>query len=337
MVYEYSNWLVARGNSVTVMHPAYLGKGRGESPVIYYRKACTRYLSRLIMQHWRPMWFPIHPEVKLLWVPLLREKNIPDADVIIATYWRTAEILKFIPAVKGRKFYYIQGLETWGGDEDRVMATWQLPFTRVVIAKWLGQLLADKGLPHHVVQNGTNNNIFFRDNIAKHRQPYLIGMMWHSLPLKGSSDGLAILIKMREKDSRVRAVVFGTMPRPLNIPSWVEFIERPTSSELRVIYNRCVIFLAPSHGEGWGLTASEAMMCGSAVLATRTEGHLEFIEDGKSGLMYRAQDIEDGVSKLSELLNNIDLLNKLANEGVMQMEKFSLIRKCYEFEAIVCK
>lgn len=335
MVYEYSNWLVSRGHSVTIIHPAYLGEGDHESRVSYYRRACTRYFGRLFMRRWKPKWFSVRPEVELRWVPWLSKTTISDADIIIATYWRTAELVAPFSATKGRKFYFIQGLETWGGNESRVLATWQLPFTRIVIAQWLGKLLESYGASHHIIQNGINNNIFYRDNEFTPREQFLIGMMWHALPLKGSSDGLSILNKMHEKDEKIKAILFGTMPRPSIIPSWIEYVERPASAKLREIYNRCIVFLAPSHGEGWGLTASEAMMCGSAVLATSTQGHLEFIEDGKSGLMFRAQDVEDGVNRLSELLANRKRLDELANEGLKQIEKFSLKKKSIEFEAVL--
>src|SRR5829696_758688 len=37
--------------------------------------------------------------------------DVPDADVIVATWWETAEWVDAMPAAKGEKIYFIQGYE----------------------------------------------------------------------------------------------------------------------------------------------------------------------------------------------------------------------------------
>src|SRR3546814_3213520 len=69
----------------------------------------------------------------------------PDADVVIATAWQTAEVVDRLPAAKGRKFYLIQHLEDWTGPRERVLATWKLPLEKLVIARWLKDIAIELG------------------------------------------------------------------------------------------------------------------------------------------------------------------------------------------------
>lgn len=63
----------------------------------------------------------------------------------------------------------------------------------------------------------------------------------------------------------------------------------------------CLFFVLPARHEGFGIAALEAMACGKAVLATRSGGPGELIEDGVTGLLVAARDVEalrDGLLKL---------------------------------------
>jgi hypothetical protein len=60
---------------------------------------------------------------------------VPDADIIIATWWETAEWVARLSARKGAKVYFIQHDERFVHmPQDRVEKTWALPFYRITIA-----------------------------------------------------------------------------------------------------------------------------------------------------------------------------------------------------------
>jgi N-acetyl-alpha-D-glucosaminyl L-malate synthase BshA len=64
------------------------------------------------------------------------------------------------------------------------------------------------------------------------------------------------------------------------------------------------LFLLPSESESFGLSALEAMSCGTPVVATRVGGIPEVVEDGENGLLFQPGDVqamaEGAISILSD-------------------------------------
>ena len=71
----------------------------------------------------------------------VEDKDVPDADVVIATWWETAEWVAKLSPSKGAKAYFIQGHEVFDYlPKDRVEATWMLPMHKITISEWLVNL-----------------------------------------------------------------------------------------------------------------------------------------------------------------------------------------------------
>src|SRR3954454_11789857 len=69
------------------------------------------------------------------------DADVPDADVVIATWWETAEWVAKLSPSKGTKAYFIQHDEIeFSQHPQRVIATWNQPMHRVTIARWLVDL-----------------------------------------------------------------------------------------------------------------------------------------------------------------------------------------------------
>src|SRR5262249_11286565 len=146
------------GHSVTVVHPALLDESAPVWETTYHK---ARYVLWGTTNLFGPQrWFSVRPEVKLTWVPSLREANIPYGDAIIATGWPTAEYVAGYSPKKGRKYYLLQHYETWWGPEPRVRATWQLPLHKIVIARWLEKIATDLGELATYIPNGLNFEAF---------------------------------------------------------------------------------------------------------------------------------------------------------------------------------
>ena len=75
----------------------------------------------------------------------VEDKDVPDADVVIATWWETAQWVAKLSPSKGAKAYFIQGHEVFDYlPKDRVEATWMLPMHKITISEWLVNLAREK-------------------------------------------------------------------------------------------------------------------------------------------------------------------------------------------------
>jgi N-acetyl-alpha-D-glucosaminyl L-malate synthase BshA len=70
---------------------------------------------------------------------------------------------------------------------------------------------------------------------------------------------------------------------------------------------RADVFLFPSELESFGLAALEALACGVPVIATRTGGLPELVEDGVNGWLHPVGDVEGMAGRALELLSDATL------------------------------
>jgi glycosyltransferase involved in cell wall biosynthesis len=96
-------------------------------------------------------------------------------------------------------------------------------------------------------------------------------------------------------------VVVGDGPLRARVPETVGFVP-PT--ELGAYYGRAAVVCVPSHREGYGVAAREAMAHGRAVVATRVGGLVDAIEDGVSGVLVPPRDPAALRSAVTALLDS---------------------------------
>src|SRR5690348_726186 len=90
VVYEYANQLVSRGHDVAVVHPRHLKFTPVAPPTLRERVRKLRTTLVELVSTPTIEWRPIDKRVRLLYVPSLHDRHIPDADVLFATAWNTA-------------------------------------------------------------------------------------------------------------------------------------------------------------------------------------------------------------------------------------------------------
>jgi N-acetyl-alpha-D-glucosaminyl L-malate synthase BshA len=90
------------------------------------------------------------------------------------------------------------------------------------------------------------------------------------------------------------------LARELGIAERVRFLgERDALPELLAPAN---VFVLTSSEESFGLSALEAMSCGTPVVATRVGGVGEVVDDGSSGLLSPPEDLEGFAANLALVL-----------------------------------
>ena len=87
--------------------------------------------------------------------------------------------------------------------------------------------------------------------------------------------------------------------------------------DLVALLSSADLFLLPSAQESFGMAAMEAMACGTPVVASRVGGLPEVIEDGESGFLCEADDVEGMAERGIELLSDAALHERLAAAGAM--------------------
>jgi len=328
VVYEYANGLVDRGHSVSIVQPSKLDHHPRTEKIL----RSFSYVYKKVTRTFGPDgWFSLDPRVHLLWVPTLRESYIPDADFVVATAWPTAEAVAGFSLRKGRKMYLIQSLETWSGPEERVLETWRSPFKRIVIARWL-QAEGDKlGVITHYIPNGLNFSAFGIDTKPEDRDPHRVLMLYHSNPCKGSKIGLEALEAVKARIPSLRVTLFGVPARPLNLPYWVEYQRTPEQQILRHLYNQAAIFVSPSLVEGWPLPPAEALMCGTALVASDIGGHQEYASHGQTALLAEPGKSDSLADRVAQLLSDTTLRVNLAYKGNHYIQQFTWDRAIDSF------
>ncbi len=340
VVYEYANGLVRRGHDVSIFHSPARKLG-GISPKCLVRQSLVYAGKALGMTGgYRPdKWFRVDPRIRLEWKPSLDSRWVLPADVVIATSWETAEWVAGYPKDRGRKFYLIQHQESTfpGADPDRAMATWKLPFNKIVIARWLADIATELAEPAVYIPNGLDFKVFDLDIPVDRRDPLRLVMLYHHLNWKGSQDGLDAICQVKRAVPELRVTLFGIPARPSDLPEWIDYRQNPPQDELRRIYNEAAVFVGPSWAEGWPLPPAEAAQCGAALCLTDIGGHREYAKDGTTALLSKPKDSGAMANNILKLVSDNGERIKLAMQGHEFIRQFTWERAVTSMETCLMK
>jgi glycosyltransferase involved in cell wall biosynthesis len=236
------------------------------------------------------------------WRPIVNS-DVPDADVVIATWWETAEWAAMLSPQKGAKVYFVQAYEVFPHlPRERVLATYRLPMQKIVIANWLKVLMNDTFADPNValVPNSVDRAQFFAKPRGKQARP-TVGFLYHPSTLKGVDLTLQVIQRLAGKIAGLRVIAFGSAT-PFQFPHWnadIEFHLSPPQDTLRDMYAQCDVWLTASRSEGFNLPAMEAMACRTPVVATRTGWPEEAIVQHVNGVLVDVGDV-DGLTAGAE-------------------------------------
>lgn len=235
--------------------------------------------------------------------------DVPDADVVVATFWRTAPWVEALSPCKGAKAILLQGYETAGDENPEISAAWRLPLHKIVISRWLLDMVRNQfgDANVHLVRNSVDTNQFFAAARGKQPAP-TVGMLYSSLYLKGVDVSLSALMKVKARLPRLRALAFGAqrIAPELPLPDWTQYHYRPPQNEIRHIYEQCDVWLCGSRRDGFHLPHMEAMACRCPVVSTRVGGPMETVEDGINGFLVDVEDSDSLAKRLIEVLTKDD-------------------------------
>jgi glycosyltransferase involved in cell wall biosynthesis len=334
VVYEYANGLSERGHSVNIVHPLLL------LPDNTTAKQKVKTFAFRMAKHFlgndKINWFRVSPKVNILIIPSLREENIPKGDVVIATAWQTAEWVNLYSQDKGGKFYLIQHYETWSGPEERVKATWKMPLKKIVIARWLMEKAKRMGEEVTAyIPNGVNFKHFSIRVPIEKREPAKVCMLYDPSTWKGPKDGIEALNMAKDRFPLLSAIFFSKYPRGSDVPIWATFYKNPSQAKIPQIYNNCSIFLHSSWSEGWSLPSAEAMACGCALVASNSQGILDYAIHQKTALVSEIKNPTGLVENILKLVKDNNLRISLAKRGNEYIQRFTWESAVSRFEEVI--
>jgi len=91
--------------------------------------------------------------------------------------------------------------------------------------------------------------------------------------------------------------------------------------DMNTVLSSATVVVLPSYREGFPKVLIEAAACGRAVITTDVPGCRDAIEDGVTGLLVPVLDAEMLANKISFLLDNPELCEKMGNAGRIRAEK----------------
>ena len=231
----------------------------------------------------------------------IRAQDVPRSDVLVATWWETAEWLMALPDDLGVKTYFIQNHEVYPWlPADRVKATYLSDLKKITISKWLVALMRDEYGDADVahVPNSVDHAAFHASARGKQQRP-TIGVLYSERWIKGWEVSMAAIAELRKKWTDLRVITFGVDKPPQALPACFEFFKLPTQEKIRSIYSECDLWLCGSRQEGFHLPPMEAMACRTPVVSTKVGGPIDVIEDGANGFLVDIGD-SDGLAKAAD-------------------------------------
>jgi glycosyltransferase involved in cell wall biosynthesis len=230
--------------------------------------------------------------------------DLPDADVVVATWWETAEWVADLPPSKGAKAYFIQHHEVFDHlPVERARATYRFPMPKIVVAQWLADLARDEyGDPHAcVVPNSVDHALFHAEPRGRRPVP-TVGLMYSSVAFKGCDVCLKAVGLATARVPELRLVAFGYYPPDdrMPLPPGAEYHIAPSQERIPELYASCDAWLFGSRSEGFGLPILEAMACRTPVIGTPAGAAPELIGGG-GGYLVRPEDPVDMAAAIVRL------------------------------------
>lgn len=317
VVFQYAEELLKRGNNVFIYY---------KTDMIWNNKFIylPKFIRKMVAQYATlkfPNWYGLNKGIKKY--SLFEKSDIKNHDIIIATGIETAEIVSSLPNTAGDKFYFIQGFENWGYDDNQVLESYKLGMNNIVISKWLSNIVEkETGKKPFYVPDGIDNKIFYVDP-NQVREPYSITFHYRKDEYKGCIYAIRAVESLKVEYPNLNVTIVSKEKRTDVIPEWCHYVENATLDEVAKINNRSQIFICSSISEGFGLPGLEAMACGCALCTTDYLGGKEYAKDEYNCLVSPIKNVELMVKNIKLMFENKELREFIVQNGIKTAMEFS--------------
>jgi glycosyltransferase involved in cell wall biosynthesis len=261
------------------------------------------------------------------WTPLKakhrvirRMENLPHADFIIATGYKSVDTTVASPPTAGIKCHWIRGWELWQTPEQTIVnKILKAPTVKLVNGKCLQNKLQSHGHDSHLIRPGYDFDLLKPKHIRGQSDTVVIGGLNHQGKHINTKRTAWIIQTVealkRTYGYKIELWMFGMDKIPSS--SVVDkCIRNPKPKEKNELYNRVDIWLSPSMLEGLHMPPAEAMITECPVVGTNAEmsGTIDYLINNQTGIVTN-NDISSFIKGVEKLVLDKQLREKLGRNA----------------------
>jgi glycosyltransferase involved in cell wall biosynthesis len=167
----------------------------------------------------------------------------------------------------------------------------------------------------------TDNVVLFVGNLEPRKQVDVLLRAIASLKKKVPELRLLVVGSGESAGVQDQTARLIRLTQELGLEPGVRFMGRLSETELLDAYAAADVFALPSSSEAQGIVALEAMACGLTVVASAVGGLLGTIEDGATGFLVQASDVDALAEKLQEVLGDPQLRQRIGTAARRAVEQ----------------
>lgn len=225
-----------------------------------------------------------------LLVPHIICKNnsqIPNADVIIATGFKSWKHTINLENRCGKKYVWVRGWELWNTSQEKLISILSnKKITKIVNSICLKNKLNSFDINSTIIKPGNNLHEFFPMDLRNGKNIILGGLYHTKHKTKRSGWVIDVVQRLRKKHNNIKLHMFGSNKNPNN-PKIDKYVSQPTDEEKNIFFNEIDIWLATSNLEGLHIIPQETMLTECPVVTTNTpmSGTQDYIEHNINGFV----------------------------------------------------
>jgi glycosyltransferase involved in cell wall biosynthesis len=257
--------------------------------------------------------------------------KIPNADVVIATGYKSVIPTVRLPKRCGLKTHWIRGWETWSIPENKIVSeVLKQPTIKLVNGLCLQEKLKSFGYDSYLVRPGYDLELYRPLNKRGKGELILLGGLYNQKHSKIKRHDWIFRVINILKENKVLLLMYGADNDPKR-PEIYRYRKQPTPQHKNAMYNAVDMWLAPTMQEGLHMPPAEAMLTECPVIGTDApmSGMKDYLVHKETGLVSK-NNFDDFFMKTMKLVNDPELrkeYGKNARKKIMEIgDRFKNMR-----------